>query len=83
LAGLWDAKIRSPVTVIELSREEKAQLEQLVRGRRAAKADVQRARMVLFSAQGCTGKEIARRVGLSEPTVVKWRQRSWLIAVWD
>jgi transposase len=43
--------------------------------RRAAKADVQRAKVVLFSAQGCTGKEIARRVGLSEPTVVKWRQR--------
>lgn len=64
-----------PVTVIELSREERAQLEGLVRRRRAARADVQRARVILLSAGGCTGKEIARRVGLSEPTVVKWRQR--------
>lgn len=64
-----------PVTVIELSKAERVELEELVRRRRVAKADAQRARVVLLSAEGCTGKEIARRVGLSEPTVVKWRQR--------
>ena len=64
-----------PVTVIELSKAERTQLEGVVRRRRVTKADVQRARVVLLSAEGCTGKEIARRVGLSEPTVVKWRQR--------
>ena len=64
-----------PVTVIELSKEERQQLEEVLRRRRVAKADAQRARVVLLSAEGCTGKEIARRVGLSEPTVVKWRQR--------
>ena len=69
------SKLGRPVIAIELSKEEKAQLEGLVRRRRAAKADVQRAKVVLLSAQGCAGKEIARRVGLSEPTVVKWRQR--------
>jgi transposase len=64
-----------PVTVIELSKEERQQLEALVRRRRVAKADAQRARVVLLSAEGCMGKDIAQRVGLSEPTVVKWRRR--------
>ncbi|HEX7993775.1 MAG TPA: IS630 family transposase, partial [Streptosporangiaceae bacterium] len=31
------------------------------------------ARIVLLSAQGLTGPQIARRVGCTEPTVVKWR----------
>jgi transposase len=68
-------KLGRPITVIELSEEEREQLEGLVRRRRAAKADVQRARVVLLSAEGSSGKDIARRVGLSEPTVVKWRRR--------
>lgn len=68
-------KLGRPITTIELSNAEKEQLEAVVRRRRAARADVQRARVILLSAKGTTGKEIARRVGLSEPTVVKWRQR--------
>jgi transposase len=68
-------KLGRPVIVIELSKDEREQLEEVARRRRAGKADVQRARVVLLSAEGCTGKDIARRVGLSEPTVGKWRQR--------
>ena len=68
-------RLGRPVIVIELSAGEKEELEGVVRRRRAAKADVQRAKVVLLSAQGVSGKEIARRVGLSEPTVGKWRQR--------
>jgi transposase len=68
-------KLGRPITTIELSKAEKEQLEAVVRRRRAAKADVQRARVILFSAKGAAGKEIARRVGLSEPSVVKWRKR--------
>jgi transposase len=64
-----------PVTAIELSTEERQQLEKVVRRRGAARADVQRAQVILLSAGNCPGKEIARRVGISEPTVVKWRQR--------
>jgi transposase len=64
-----------PVTRIILSKEERAQLEGVVRRRRVAKADAQRARTILLSVEGWSGKEIARRVGLSEPSVVKWRQR--------
>jgi hypothetical protein len=58
-------KLGRPVTVIELSKEERERLEEVVRRRRAGKADVQRARVVLLSAEGCTGKDIARRVGLT------------------
>lgn len=64
-----------PVTSIELSIEERQQLEEVGRRRRVAKADAQRAQVILLSAKGCTGKDIAQRVGISEPTVVKWRQR--------
>jgi transposase len=64
-----------PVVVIELSQQERQQLEEVLRRRRVAKADAQRAQVILLSAGGRTGKEIARRAGVSEPTVVKWRQR--------
>jgi transposase len=36
---------------------------------------VQRARIVLLSADGVMGREIAARVGCSEQTVVAWRAR--------
>src|SRR3954464_8243222 len=64
-----------PVTVIELRREEREQLEDILGGRRVAKPHAERAQVIVLSAGGCAGKEIARRAGVSEPTVVKWRQR--------
>src|SRR6478735_3992591 len=36
---------------------------------------VQRARIVLSSAQGLTGPQIAERVGCTDPTVILWRRR--------
>jgi transposase len=35
----------------------------------------QRARIVLLAAQGVPNAEIARRVGVSRPTVIQWRNR--------
>jgi len=35
----------------------------------------QRARIVLLAAQGVSNAEIARRVGVSRPTVIQWRNR--------
>jgi DNA-binding CsgD family transcriptional regulator len=35
----------------------------------------QRARIVLLAAQGLPNAEIARRVGMSRPTVIGWRNR--------
>lgn len=46
-----------------------------MRRRQAPRAEAQRAQVILLSAEGHAGKDIARQVGLSEPTVVKWRQR--------
>jgi len=36
--------------------------------------DAKRARIVLLAADGRSGVEIAERVGVSEPTVIKWRR---------
>jgi transposase len=36
---------------------------------------VQRARIVLLAAEGLPNAEIARRVGMSRPTVIQWRNR--------
>ena len=35
----------------------------------------QRARIVLLAAEGVPNAEIARRVGVSRPTVIQWRNR--------
>lgn len=61
--------------VVELSAPDRTELERLVRSPGALARDVSRARIILLSAQGMTGPEIAERIGCSEPTVVLWRQR--------
>ena len=64
-----------PPIIIDLSPAEREHLEGLSRRRRIAKADAQRAQVILLAAEGATGKEIEARTGLSGPTVVKWRRR--------
>jgi transposase len=63
------------VRVLQVPDADRAALQALVRDRGASAREVERARIVLLSAQGLTGPEIAERVGCSEPTVVLWRQR--------
>ncbi|RRJ97604.1 IS630 family transposase [Opitutaceae bacterium TAV4] len=58
-----------------LSEEEKRTLESVARQRKAGVAEVTRARIVLGCAKGMTNKEVAREVGVSEPTVCTWRER--------
>lgn len=58
------------VRVVEVSESDRAVLEKRVRDRGGPARDVQRARIVLLSAQGLTGPQIADRVGCTEPTVV-------------
>jgi transposase len=60
---------------IEVSEEDRAVLERIVRAVSSEVRMVQRARIVLGAADGLTGLEIAERVGCSQPTVVKWRSR--------
>src|SRR4051812_38990860 len=61
--------------VIELSVDERVVLESWVRRRTSAQALALRSRIVLAAAEGLTNLEIAERVGVSRPTVTKWRKR--------
>jgi transposase len=60
---------------IEVSAQDRAELERIVRAVSSEVRMVQRAQIVLAAAEGLTGSEICARVGCSEPTVVKWRGR--------
>jgi transposase len=60
---------------IELSVDERALLESWVRRRTSAQALALRSRIVLAAAEGLTNLQIAERVGVSRPTVTKWRNR--------
>src|SRR3954464_13101603 len=60
---------------IELSGDERAVLESWVRRRTSAQALALRSRIVLAAADGLTNLQIAERVGVSRPTVTKWRNR--------
>jgi len=54
---------------------DQAKLEQLTRASTAPAGVAARARVVLLAAQGVANYEIARRLGMSRPTVNRWRQR--------
>jgi transposase len=60
---------------IELSAQDRAELERVVGAASSEVRMVERARIVLCASEGLKGEEIAERVGCSEPTVVKWRGR--------
>jgi transposase len=63
------------VRVLTVPEADRAELERRVRGRGAPARVAERARIVLLSADGLTGPQIAGRVGCTEPTVVKWRRQ--------
>jgi transposase len=66
--------ISTPVP-IELSEQERAQLESWARRRTSAQALAQRSRVVLLASQGLNNTEIAARLGVHRPMVRKWRSR--------
>jgi transposase len=61
------------VRILTVTDSDRARLERMARDRGAPARVAERARIVLLSAEGLTGPQIAERVGCSEPTVVKWR----------
>ena len=61
-----------PITVTPNARQ---QLESMVRSQSLAQGLVRRARIVLLAADGMTNTDVAQQLGLSKPTVGKWRQR--------
>src|SRR5215211_3885544 len=66
----------SPFAVsIELSAEERAQLEAWERRRTSAQALALRSRIVLAAAEGPNNSEIARELGIAVSSARKWRNR--------
>ena len=54
---------------------DESKLTALVRSSTVQAGLAQRARIVLLAAEGLPNAEIARRVGMSRPTVIQWRNR--------
>src|SRR5512133_3269150 len=66
----------TPVAVgIELSVQERAQLESWARRRTSAQALAQRSRIVLLAADGLTNTQIAERLAIKRGTAARWRSR--------
>ena len=67
---------RAPKAVaIDLSAGEREQLERWARRRKTAAGSATRSRIALAAADGERNARIAQRLGLSRPTVTKWRAR--------
>ena len=62
-------------SVVTLSGEERADLDRLVRRRKVARGDAQRAEIVLLAADGLNNCAIAAKVGVTRQTVRTWRER--------
>ena len=62
-------------TFMQLSSEERGQLERWARAATVPQRTVLRSRIVLMLSQGLSGREVARRVGVSRHTVDLWRAR--------
>ena len=60
---------------VEISDEDRRELERIVRASSCEVRIVERARIVLAATEGLTAEQIAERVGCSERTVKKWRPR--------
>jgi transposase len=64
-----------PIRIIKLKRGDRPVLAAWVRGRTTARRVVERARIVLASADGLAGEAICAAVGVSRPTVGLWLNR--------
>ena len=64
-----------PVSIPEITAEEKMILEQRVRASTTSQRDGLRARIVLLRAEGRTLKDVAQHLQVSVPCVCKWSQR--------
>jgi len=72
---LWMSS-RGPKPVeITLTEEERSQLERWAKRRKTAQALALRSRIVLGCAAGENNTQLARRLGVTAPTVRKWRRR--------
>lgn len=60
---------------IELTELQRAELQKVARSRRTPQAVAQRARIVLMTADGTGPSAIGEELGISQPTIRKWRTR--------
>jgi transposase len=60
---------------VKVAERDRTELVRLVRGRNTPQKVVQRAKIVLLSADGVPTSAIVRAVGTSYPTVTRWRER--------
>ena len=63
------------LAALHVSDSEREVLERWTRRQKSANVLATRARIVLGSSQGQSNKEVAAQLGLSQPTVGKWRAR--------
>jgi transposase len=64
-----------PSSAFEISDADRAVLESWTRSSRVSAGHVERARIVLAAADGAGTSATARLLGVSRPTVIKWRDR--------
>lgn len=64
-----------PIAPLSLASEERERLEEWVRRPKTAQALAQRSRVVLECAGGNSNTAVARKLGVTQQTVGKWRQR--------
>ena len=64
-----------PISVLEVTPEEKRELERRVGVSTTAARDCLRAHIVLLRSEGVGQQEVASRLGVSAPSVSKWTQR--------
>lgn len=63
------------IRTIDLGDADRSELERLVRSRTTEQRVVERARIVLASADGLKNADICANVGVSRPTVIRWLDR--------
>jgi len=61
--------------LLQVSPEQKEELERWAQSRSLPAGDVFRARLLLCLAEGLSYREIERKLGASAPTVSKWKSR--------
>lgn len=61
--------------IVNVTREDRRQLEAIVSDRSAPQKHVWRAKIILATAEGCGTAEIMRRSGKSKPVVWRWQAR--------
>src|SRR5579871_6704005 len=69
------ARTGRPKAELTLTESERAQLTRAVRAASSSQAYALRCRIILASAGGMSNTQIARDLGISMPTVGKWRAR--------